>query len=449
MTRAWQAPLLPIYIGACLVLGGSTEGVWTNLVLQIGALGLLAVSLAARPVDRLPRRARQLVGLASAMILLVVIQLVPLPPSLWVELPGREFVVSSLRLIGEPLPWMPLSLNPAETMTSACFLLPPLAVMVWIVRGGPLSLRSTVLVVLAVGLAGAVLGLRQISTGNLSLYFYRFASWGKAPGFFANSSHMAALMLVSVPFLAALVIDIGDRDSGRRAGVAIGAPVLFAILMAVVAINASGAVLLLSAPVLFLTVALWGGRGVAWLRRLAVPLLIAALAGTIALNFLSGRTSEANNTSLATRSVIWSHSREALSDFGLAGSGVGSFVEIYQRFEPAETIEMTSVNHAHNDYLELALETGLPGVILIVLFLWWWASAAWSAWRGANENVYARAASIASGALLLHEMVEYPLRSPALTSLFALCVGLMAMVAVLPIKRRDGEIWGSRHLFID
>ena len=274
MTRSWQAALLPLYLAACLVLGGSTEGIWTNLALQIGAIVLIAASLAA-PADRAPRLARQLMAIIIGALILVVVQLVPLPPTLWTALPGRGFVVRGLIMTGQPLPWMPLSLAPVETLTSACFLLPPFAILLWIVRGGPLSLSATIGVMLGVGLAGAVLGLRQITSGgDLSLFFYQFSSWGKAPGFFANSSHMAALMLASMPFLAALVIDVGDRqgDSKRGIGVALAAAALSAIFMALVAINGSGAVLLLFAPVLFMTIALWGGRGVAWLRKLAVPL---------------------------------------------------------------------------------------------------------------------------------------------------------------------------------
>ena len=450
MTRGWQAPLLPFYLAACLILGGSTDGVWTNFALQLGAVLLIAVSLAS-PVDRAPRSARLLVAIAAAAVLLVIFQLVPLPPVLWTALPGRGFVVRGLSMIGEPLPWMPLSLAPAETLTSASFLLPPLAILLWIVRRGALSLRASIAGLLVVCFLGAVLGLRQFGSGNLDLFFYRFSSWGKAPGFFANSAHMAVMMLASVPFLAALVIDVGNRsgDSKRGSGIALGAVVLFATMMTLVVINASGAVLLLSAPVMFLTVALWGGRGVAWLRRLAVPLLVIALAGAIALTFLSGRTQANNATSVATRSEIWSHSRDAVAEFGVAGSGIGSFVNVYQRYEPVATIETTFVNHAHNDYLELALETGIPGIILVLLFLLWWWRAAWNTWRGPNENVYARAASIASGALLIHETVEYPLRSPAIAALFALSIGLMAMVSVLPAKRREGDLWANRHLVID
>lgn len=451
MISTWRKPLLPAFVGACLLLGGSTTGVWTNLALQLAAIALIAVSLATPSGERAPRRARQLIGIALATVGLVAVQLVPLPPAVWTALPGRDFVIADLALLGLPPPWLPLSLAPLETLMSAAFLLPPLAILLWIVRGGALSLRATVAVLLLIGLAGAVLGLRQIGSGDMDLFFYRFSSWGKAPGFFANSTHMAVLMLASVPFLAALIIDVGDRlrDRGRSAGLEIGGIALFVIFMALIVINSSGAVLLLSAPVLFLTIALWGGRGVARLRRFSIPLVAAALAGAITLTFLSGRTQTANDTSIGTRSLIWSHSAKAVAEFAPAGSGIGSFAKVYQRFEDAAEVDLTYVNHAHNDYLELALETGLPGVVLIALFLWWWARAAWSVWRGAHENVYARAATIVSGALLIHELVEYPLRSPALAALFALSVGLMALHGVLPGKRQEGDLWATRHLSID
>ena len=451
MTGRWHRPLLPAYLGLCLLLGGSTEGVWTNLALQLGAIPLIALSLATVGGDQTPRRARHLLAIAFGAIAIVVLQLVPLPPSVWASLPGRGFVAHGFTLLGEPLPWLPLSLTPVQTIVSGCFLLPPLAVILWIIRGGALSLRATVAVLLVVGVAGAALGLRQIATGDLNLYFYAFSNWGKAPGFFANSAHMAILMLASVPFLAALAIDLNDggRKGGKGTALAFGGTAILLVLLALIAVNSSGAVLALTAPVLFLSVALWGGRGVAWLRRLAFPIGLVAITGAVALTYLSGRSQASNQTSFDTRSVIWTHSREALDKFGLAGSGVGSFAEIYRRFEPPATIDLTYVNHAHNDFLELALETGLPGIVLIALFLLWWGRAAWTAWRGPYENAYARAATIASGAILIHEMVEFPLRSPAIAALFAMCVGLMAMVSTLSGKRLDGDLWTSRHLVVD
>lgn len=443
-----QAPL-PLYLAACLVLGGSTNGLWTNLALQLGAVALLATSLFSRSDERAPRQVRQVIWLMLAAVVLVFAQQIPLPPSVWSPLPGREFVTFGFVLIGQVPGWMPLSLEPAATLDSACFLLPPLAVLTWVVRGRSLPIRATVAVLLLGGFAGALIGFRQFTSHDVALLFYPHSNTGNAPGFFANSSHMALMMLAILPFLAAFVIDISEGDRSRAVTIGIVALTLAFLILTLVAFNKSATVLLLTAPVLFMTVALWGGRGVAWLRKLAVPLFLAAIASGALIIYLSGRSQAANETSYSTRSVIWSHTLEAIAQFKFVGSGFGTFAHVYRRFEPLETLDVTTyVNHAHNDYLELALEGGIPAVILIVLFLLWWSRSAWLAWRGTHENVYVRAATIASGGMLLHEIVEYPLRSPAIAAFFALCIGLMAVVSTLPAKRLKDDLWASRHLVI-
>jgi len=75
--------------------------------------------------------------------------------------------------------------------------------------------------------------------------------------------------------------------------------------------------------------------------------------------------------------------------------------------------------------VELALETGVPGLIVLALFLAWWARAAWRAWRPADPDPYARAASVASAAILVHSLVDFPLRTAAIGACFAMCLSLL------------------------
>ena len=76
------------------------------------------------------------------------------------------------------------------------------------------------------------------------------------------------------------------------------------------------------------------------------------------------------------------------------------------------------VVHAHNDYAELALELGFAGVVLMLLFLAWWGAAVWRAWRTAEAGPFARAAAIASAAVLVHSLVDFPLRTAAISACF-------------------------------
>ena len=64
------------------------------------------------------------------------------------------------------------------------------------------------------------------------------------------------------------------------------------------------------------------------------------------------------------------------------GSGLGSFVPVYAMFEkPQDMLVNGYANHAHDDILELWLETGLVGPILVAVFLVWFAFRAKKVWQ--------------------------------------------------------------------
>jgi hypothetical protein len=111
------------------------------------------------------------------------------------------------------------------------------------------------------------------------------------------------------------------------------------------------------------------------------------------------------------------------------GSGMGTFQAIYDMASPRTQVFDRYVNHAHDDWLELALEGGLPALAVLVVFLAWFARASWRAWRdprghGLDPN-FARAGSIAALLPLLHSTVDYPMRSIAIMVIFALGCGLL------------------------
>ncbi len=138
---------------------------------------------------------------------------------------------------------------------------------------------------------------------------------------------------------------------------------------------------------------------------------------------------------------------EALRDYLPWGSGLGTFRSIYQLYEDPAEVTSTYVSHAHNDYVELALEAGLPGVLFLLLFLGWWGRASWRAWSGADANAYARAATIASAAILVHSLVDFPLRTATIAAVFAMCLALL--VERPPLSSRTGSDWrAARHVVI-
>ncbi len=141
---------------------------------------------------------------------------------------------------------------------------------------------------------------------------------------------------------------------------------------------------------------------------------------------------------------------EAASSYWPFGSGVGTFVPVYATFEKVQdAIPGVYVNHAHNDFLEIWLETGGVGVVLMGLFALWLAYRFAKAWRrgfpGAQEidRVLARAATVVIVLLLAHSLLDYPLRTAAMMTVFAFACALL-VEPLDPPDREHEEIADAR-----
>jgi O-antigen ligase len=160
-----------------------------------------------------------------------------------------------------------------------------------------------------------------------------------------------------------------------------------------------------------------------------------------------GERSLGTSSSVQSREAINETTIRAIADFLPLGSGLGTFKPVYKLYEDHDRIVATVINHAHNDYAELALEMGAPGILLILLFLVWWTVAALRVWRFPDSGPYARAASIASAALLVHSLVDFPLRTAALSTCFAVCLGLLVERRA-PRPAEPSELWPTRHVTV-
>lgn len=452
MTDRLRWAVLPFYLLLCVVFGGSTQGIYSTLGLQLLGIALIVWAVGRRAAFALPRDSRMPVWVAAGVALLFVIQLIPLPPALWSALPGQETVVEGYRLLGQALPWRPLSIAPHETMATTVTLIPPLAVLCLCLLTDDVRPSWIAAAVLAATFASVVVGALQVgSSGGApsSWYFYRQSNFGQATGFFANSNHMGSLLVISIPFLAALVRRFRDRRSEKvKAGAVLLASAGLIVIAVGIVLNGSLAVLLLVVPVTLLSALIVLGNKSKQLRR---PLMLGALAAVV-LAFLASTTSlasrvlSANAVSFESRREMWSTSLKAIADFFPFGSGIGSFRPVYDTYEDIAEVNRTIVNHAHNDYLEVALEAGLPGIVLVLVLVLWWVRRARAVWGSDGRNALTMAAAIASGTLLVHSLVDFPLRMPALSAIMAACLGLLASSFRDQAKVED--LWSTRHVSI-
>ena len=421
--------ILPAYLLVCLLAGGSVQGIWANAMLQLLALAILGWALLTPDPQPLTRGARQLLWLAGLLALLFVFQLLPLPPALWSQLPGREFVAEGFALLGIPLPWMPISLAPHDTAATAMTLLPPIALAVGMIRLRSWNASLMLGAIVLGAIASILLGILQVTAGDGSWYFYRITNLGTAVGAFANGNHFATLLLAAIPVLAALAAvrwrGAGNKQARSLAGAL--AATAAAVLLLGILVNASSAVLLIGPPVVagsaLLSLRLPSRRIRQGLAGIGVLLAIAAIAlATIGQRLPGWGT----NASIETRVSFWSTTLDATQDHIVNGSGFGTFEDVYPLYEDPGVVDRWFANHAHSDYLEIALEGGLPAIVLLLVFLLWWLRQAGSAWLTTAGTPEQKAAAVASAAILLHSTFDYPLRTAAIAAVMAVCLALLA-----------------------
>lgn len=424
--------IAPVFLALCLILGGaSASGFAANMILQIVGIGLIAWCVTSERTLAPSRHARLLLTLVGLAYILVVIQLVPLPSSIWSELPGRESIVGGLALLGLPEGWLPLSLAPAETVGSAIWLVPAVAILLCIVLQGAHRNRWLAFTIVGVALVSVIVGAVQIAGSDASpAYFYEITNRGIAVGMFANGNHFALLLVLSIPFIAALHTEYAQRGK-RNSSAATSLIAMCAILMIMtgIAINGSLAGIGLAVPVGLASLLLLK------LKRLPSPKIIVAALGILSFaaaalilfgpfgNNLIGAEATQSSTS---RLTVFARTALAAVSYAPFGSGLGTFVPVYRTLEDPTTIDRFFMNEAHNDYLQLVLEAGLPGLMLMVVFATWYFSRIMSLWKSGRATAIEKAASIAVAAILIHSMVDYPLRTAAISCVLAACVAMMA-----------------------
>lgn len=440
-----QVVLASALAGAALVLGGGgSPSPMTEMALQCVTAAVLAAWIllapASAPLPRVDCRAWTIAGL---ICLLPVLQLLPLPPAIWQALPGREIEVQALALVGAEQRWMPFSMSPGLTLSALLALLPP-AVMLLLTaslsRGG----RSTMVAVIAtVSLASLVIGAGQLGGGEgNSLRFY-VPDVGFLNGFQANHNATADVLLIGMVAFAASLRDHADRPLPSRLATSYRLALL------------AGGCLLFSLGVFFtasrmgmalLPVALAGVAAIAWpwlrfeRRTFALAgsafIVLAALVTLLAwrngaVDRVLGRFDFENEF----RPQLWQDTLYAIRQYFPLGVGIGGFVPAFMAAERLEVVDVSMPNRAHNDYLELVLEAGLPGTLVLTAISMILLRLALVSWR--KPPAGSRAQSIFAittlAVIALHSLTDYPLRSMSLAFVAAVCAGLM-----IPVRGGEG-----------
>lgn len=417
----------------CLALafgGGAQQGFWSDSLIQLGSLPLLAVAVFTN-FKALPTwpNVRVALVLLGAVLLLPVLQLVPLPPALWANLPGRADIAQTYATAGMSLPWLPMSLNPAATWRGFVSLLPAVALFLATLSLEERWQRVLIGLVLTAAAINIALGMLQVMGGPDSpLRLYTITNPERGVGLYANANHAAALLYCAAPFAVALGVTRFRREHRARAVVFLVALLLFGTVIGIAAtLSRAGAAL--GALAWVLAVALAWRAGVVsrrWLGTLTLGASLLALLLAFQFGFvgLSNRTQDPDFVGTFRWNIL-AVTMQAASAYFPLGSGFGTFVQAYQLFEPRSLLMVQFINHVHDDWVELWLEGGLLALFVVAGFVFWFAALTIRIWRsrqlqGSDGVVLAQAGSVAVLLLMMHSAVDYPLRTTSLMALFAI-----------------------------
>lgn len=415
--------------------GGANYG-FLNLVVQILALVFIAFRL-----DDLAVGWRRIGPFAKILILstlaLPLIQFIPLPPSVWQALPGRDLVQEALRLIEADRAWRPIAIDGHRTLLAATALVVPLAAMAAVIA---LPRKQLVWVPVAIcvgGGASVVLSLLQIAGGNDILSWFARSDDSRLYGFFANRNSSGMFFVISAICILAVPSRVGER-SIPRTWLLGGAVVL---MLATILTQSRSSTLLLLFPALLMVLRIFQERAKSSSLKSAkaVGAIAIVVAGVVAIGLQSDRlaqTWDRFDTTGEMRWAIWEDSVSAIEHYWPVGSGMGGFRDTIEVFESLETVTPLTSGRAHNEYLEVALEAGVFGLTLILA---WWILCAILYRRALlngsrNERFLATAAMLTIVAIALQSAVDYPLRNLALMCVVASLLGMLIAIA-RPTKR--------------
>jgi len=209
---------------------------------------------------------------------------------------------------------------------------------------------------------------------------------GSILAFFGNANQLASYLVLTCPLLLGII----SMCRGLRRALLI---VCLAIVLAcLILIGARGSWIAALAGLSVITV--WGARRNrrAALRVAGCTLLLLALLLATVVNIkpqiaheLTGRL-EGSFASLNYRLLAWRSSLHMIARHPLLGSGPGTFKLLFlptladylRGYDPLSCWGLTEkMNEPHNEYLQLAAETGLPGLCFLLFFCGGMIRVAW------------------------------------------------------------------------
>lgn len=400
----------------------------------------------------LSRAARIALWLWLAWLMYIALQLLPLTPA-WLHILSPASLGYHERIADlhtEPL--YSLSIAPSQTLQAlldsmALFCLYFLTLALVDTRE---RIRRVLTVIFFSGLLQALYGIHMTVSG-MEYGFWERKTYGLgwATGTFVNRNHFAAYMeLTAAAGVGLVLMDLGRWSwagwrnlLGGFLDLLLSAKFRNRVMLAVVVVGVVLSRSRMGNIALFSALALAGLLYMLLrMRTSLIPALLVFLSLAVVDLWIVSHwfgleevIERIEETELETeqRPLVLQDLVPAIGAYARTGAGLGTFAQAYAPFRSLEVKGF--YDHAHNEYAEFLIETGVVGLGILGMLVAVHLLHAVRVMAIRRRSIYAAAAFAAlmsSFAMLIHGIVEFMLRVPAIAAtwvvLLALCAGIRA-----------------------
>ncbi len=407
----------------------------------------------------------QVPGLTPLVLFLcfILVQLIPLPPFIVQLLSPNAFKIhEATKQLSQIDSWMTISLNHKATLseffrytTYALFY----ALTVQLLRKKEMLQATGIIITIFGGLLAFSSILQFYLTEDVVLWFRRSPYNSIAVGPYANHNHYAGLMEMIFPIVLALFLfyrpRIGKSSlvrgiieifSNERANIhiLIGTSALLIVVSIFVSLS-RGAMISSCLSLIFFTIFLFRrkiSKGNTILM-IGVIILTSLIIGWFGWDQIFQRFASLKNAQgiiYESRLDFWKDTKDIVTDYKITGSGMGTFRHIYPSYQSFTIGNDRSLNHAHNDYLELLSEGGTIGFILAGCFLVSVLYKTYAVFKKRRDafSIYLYIGCItALVSILLHSFVDFNMHIGANGLWFFLIAGIAVSAANTGIRKQS------------
>ncbi|MBL4653763.1 MAG: O-antigen ligase family protein [Flavobacteriales bacterium] len=440
-----------------LPLGSNRAWAWSVMELWIFSLGLAVLILYIQNKITLPKalhHAKPILILFLFYLLWLVLQTIPLPAS-FIETIAPH--VSQLSLTQDPTAWVSISANPSETnkvlLLSLSFVI--FFILLLILIDTPKKLVWLIYTILAAGLFQATYGSFMVLTGMEYSFFFEKESYrGSATGTFINRNHLAGylemILAIGIGFMISKLSNQRShnwRDRFRHVlHFLLSSKVLIRIALILMCIglivthsrmgNSAFFASLLISGMLFLSISKHASRSTTLFLTSLIILDIVLVGSWVGINKVVNRI-EGTSLSSEQRDEVVRDSLTLIAEQPLVGIGAGNFASVFPHFQQQDIT--LNYYHAHNDYIEFLVESGIVGTVILGLAVLYALFIAIKAMRNRRDPLLlgmAFASFMGILSILIHSFVDFNLQIPANAAMFILLMGLAVMSASMSAAKQ-------------